>query len=174
MLQSVALSAQGDEVQSVASFARALLLAESEGYIRTIVIEGIPVRDLLLRVYAAQQRDDGESIPNLSLRYIETLLDTFGIRPQPVRGVEAGTDAAAMPLGEQGVSQASFTPVTPLSDREIEVLRLISDGKANASIADSLYISVSTVKTHINNLYSKLGVESRTQALARAREMRLL
>ena len=56
-----------------------------------------------------------------------------------------------------------------LSDREIEVLRLIAEGLTNREIADRLFISLTTVKTHTSNIYSKLGVNSRTQALVRAR-----
>jgi LuxR family maltose regulon positive regulatory protein len=167
LLQSLALSRANDEEQGFTAFIRALLLAEPEGYIRTIVVEGKPVRDLLLRVYDAQQRDEAEILASVSIRYIETLLDLFGARPLPP--VVPQADAANDPA-----RSAAGTLATPLSDREIEVLKLISDGKANATIADALYISVSTVKTHINNLYSKLGVESRTQALARARDMHLL
>jgi LuxR family maltose regulon positive regulatory protein len=54
------------------------------------------------------------------------------------------------------------------------VLRLIADGHSNQAIADILVIAVSTVKRHINNFYGKLGVQSRTQALVRARELHLL
>jgi len=64
--------------------------------------------------------------------------------------------------------------VEPLSERELEVLRLIGDGHSNQAIADRLVVAVSTVKRHINNLYGKLDVQSRTQALVRARELRLL
>lgn len=64
--------------------------------------------------------------------------------------------------------------VEPLSEREIEVLQLIADGLANAEIADRLFIAVGTVKRHINNIYGKLGVQSRTQAVARARELGIL
>jgi len=64
--------------------------------------------------------------------------------------------------------------VEPLSEREIEVLQLIADGLSNAEIADKLVIAVGTVKRHINNIYGKLGVQSRTQAVARARELGLL
>ena len=63
--------------------------------------------------------------------------------------------------------------VEPLSERELEVLRLIAAGLSNREIADELYIAVGTVKRHINHIYGKLGVHSRTQALVRARELDL-
>ena len=62
----------------------------------------------------------------------------------------------------------------PLSDREVEVLRLIAAGLPNREIAHELVIAISTVKSHINNIYGKLGVERRTQAVARSRELGLL
>ena len=61
-----------------------------------------------------------------------------------------------------------------MSERELEVLQLIASGKTNRRIATELYVSVGTVKTHLNNLYRKLDAHSRTQALARARELNLL
>ncbi len=69
---------------------------------------------------------------------------------------------------------ASQPLVEPLSEREIEVLRLIAEGYANGEIARKLYIATGTVKRHINNIYGKLDVRSRTQAVARAREIGLL
>jgi LuxR family maltose regulon positive regulatory protein len=62
----------------------------------------------------------------------------------------------------------------PLGARELEILRLIADGHSNQAIADRLVVAVSTVKKHVNNLYGKLDVQSRTQALVRARELHLL
>jgi len=61
-----------------------------------------------------------------------------------------------------------------LSARELEVLRLIAQGKTNREIADQLVIALSTVKTHVNNVYGKLGASRRTQAIGRARELDLL
>ncbi len=62
----------------------------------------------------------------------------------------------------------------PLSEREVEVLRLVAAGKSNSEIAATLVVAVSTVKAHINNIFSKLQVTSRTQALVRAHELRIL
>ncbi len=64
--------------------------------------------------------------------------------------------------------------VEPLSERELEILQLIAAGRSNEEIAQTLVIAIGTVKKHINNIYGKLGVQSRTQALARARELKLL
>jgi LuxR family maltose regulon positive regulatory protein len=61
-----------------------------------------------------------------------------------------------------------------LSERELEVLALIAAGNSNQEIAAKLFVSTSTVKTHINNLYRKLAARSRTQAVARARELDLI
>ncbi len=62
----------------------------------------------------------------------------------------------------------------PLSEREIEVLALLSSGRTNAEIANDLFVALGTVKAHVNNIYRKLGTKNRAEALARARELRLL
>ena len=62
----------------------------------------------------------------------------------------------------------------PLSEREMEVLALLAAGKSNPQIAKELFVAVSTVKTHAKNIYAKLNAHSRTQAVSRARELRLL
>ena len=80
--------------------------------------------------------------------------------------------AALEPEAADAASAAGLPE--PLSERELEVLRLIASGKSNRGISSELYVSVGTVKTHINNLYRKLDAHSRTQALARARELNLL
>jgi len=71
-------------------------------------------------------------------------------------------------------ARRSSSLVEPLTERELEVLRLIAQGHSNQQIADALIVSVGTVKKHLNNIFGKLGVHSRTQAVARARELSLL
>ncbi|MBI3112803.1 MAG: response regulator transcription factor [Ignavibacteriales bacterium] len=61
-----------------------------------------------------------------------------------------------------------------LTERELEVLRHIAGGRSNQEIADTLFVSLNTVKTHTNNIYGKLGVKRRTQALDKARQLKLL
>ena len=80
---------------------------------------------------------------------------------------------AARTPGTQTPSHASEY-IEPLSEREIEVLQLISEGLTNQEIAGKLHISLHTVKGHARNIYGKLGVKNRTQAIAQAREMGLV
>ena len=87
--------------------------------------------------------------------YAGRLLEAGGIESQP---------SPSMP----------GTLIEPLSDRELQVLRLIAEGLSNQEMAARLVIAPSTIKTHINNLYGKLGVRTRTQALVRARELNLM
>ena len=72
------------------------------------------------------------------------------------------------------VRAANETLLEPLSDRELEVLLKIAEGLSNRQVAEQLFVDVSTVKKHITHVYGKLGVESRTQALVRARELNLI
>jgi DNA-binding NarL/FixJ family response regulator len=86
-----------------------------------------------------------------------------------------GEEPLPMEITPPSLSQRSAQPlIEPLSDREIEVLRLIAAGCSNQDIADRLYIGVSTVKKHINHIYDKLDAKNRTQAVAFARERQIL
>jgi LuxR family maltose regulon positive regulatory protein len=81
---------------------------------------------------------------------------------------------AALERDDAGVRLPAKRLPEPPSGRELEVLRLVAAGKSNRRIASELFVSVGTVKTHLNNLYRKLDTHSRTQAVAKARESGLL
>jgi LuxR family maltose regulon positive regulatory protein len=166
VLNTLALEQGGDAELAIATLQRGLAMAEPEHYVRAITGEGAAMTRLLKKIRALQESGEPGSNGGPSREYLDMLLHVLGVAPNG--------DNEAAPRNGGGGQAGSQALLTPISDREIEVLTLIADGKSNASIADTLYISVSTVKTHINNLYSKLGVESRTQALARAKEFNLL
>jgi LuxR family maltose regulon positive regulatory protein len=139
----------------MAALERALALGEPEGFVRSFVDEGEPMRAMLARI-------TGERQP-----YARRLLAVFGPASPAV-------DALAAPVVVRPEQPAASALLEPLRDRELEVLRLIAEGYSNQEIAGKLVVGVSTIKTHINHLFQKLGVASRTQAIARARALGLL
>ena len=154
-LQAMALHAKGHKEQAASTLAEALALAEPEGYVRTFVDEGPEMAELLSGVLEAQRRGHLYSSGRVPSHYLRKLLAALERDSAP-----AASPTAGLP--------------EPLSERELEVLVLIAAGKSNRSIASELFISVGTVKTHLNNLYRKLDAHSRTQALARARDLNLI
>jgi LuxR family maltose regulon positive regulatory protein len=148
-LQAVAAWAQQGSGEAMAALERALALGEPEGFVRSFVDEGEPMRAMLERVPGERQA------------YARRLLAAF--EPAPA------AHPAAQPAPAPGAPL-----LEPLRDRELEVLRLIAEGYSNQEISGRLVVGVSTVKTHINHLFQKLGVSSRTQAIARGRELGLL
>jgi LuxR family maltose regulon positive regulatory protein len=155
LARALALQARNDQAGAMLSLAEALALAEPEGYIRTFVDEGPPVAELLRGVLNAQQEGQAEWSDHIPPHYIRKLL-------------------ADLEQGETDGEQPACELPELLSEREQEVLRLIAAGESNRRIADALFISVGTVKTHLINIYRKLDAHSRTQAVARARDLNLL
>jgi LuxR family maltose regulon positive regulatory protein len=157
VLRALAYQIQGDSAHAIANLERALSLAQPEGYVRIFVDEGPAMAALLSRVLEAQTAKQPKEY---SLDYVRSLLSALG---QPTADVPARTRSAAVP------------PVREtLSEREIDVLRLLAVGLSNQEIADQLVLAVSTVKWHIYNIFNKLDVRSRTQAIVRATELNLL
>jgi LuxR family maltose regulon positive regulatory protein len=150
-LRSLSLWAGKERERAVGALASALVLAEPEGYVRAFVDEGATMGDLLSAVLEARQRGHPGTADQIPAGYLAKLLVAVA--------QETGTPGTHGRLAE------------PLSRRELEVLALVAAGESNAGIADKLFVSTSTVKTHINNLYRKLGARSRTAAVARAREL---
>ncbi|SRR6266567_7493720 len=124
-------------------------LQQPEGYIRLFVDEGEPMLALLRQAYARGIVSD----------YVVTLLSAFGEQHA---------------LGLPPPSPRTGSLLEPLTEREREMLRLLLAGASNREIARRLVVSVNTVKRHVYNLCGKLGVQSRTQAIARARTLNLL
>jgi len=151
LLQALALDAQDDLSHALVSLERALTLAELEGYFQIFIDEGTPMARLL---YEALSR-------KIATDYVQRLLSAF---PDDKN---AGSTSPKPASSEMDL-------IEPLSEREIEILQLIADGLSNQEIGSRLYLSLNTVKAHTRNIYGKLGVNSRTQAAARARALGIL
>ena len=150
-LQALALWAKGKKEQAVGTLTLALAQAEPEGYVRTFVDEGPAMAELLSATLEARQRGIFDAAGRVPVSYLAKLMAALA------------REEASAPVANERLPE-------PLSERELEVLALIASGDSNEEIAGKLFVSVTTVKTHINNLYRKLGAHSRTQAVARARE----
>jgi LuxR family maltose regulon positive regulatory protein len=148
VLQVAAYQAQSAPDNALKSLAKALVLAEPEGYVRTFVDQGASMA-ALLPLAAAR---------GVVPQYVHKLLAAFA---------DWGPDKAEVHNRQPGI-------IEPLSERELEVLRLIAAGLSNRQIADELWLALGTVKKHTNNIYGKLSVRNRVQAIMRARELGLL
>ena len=144
ILRALALQGKKENEQALAVLEQALTLAQPEGFVRIFLDKGEAMTRLLCQ---AQSRQVGSG-------YAAVLLSKIG--------------------KTSGMTQPSMQLlIDPLTAREIEVLKLIKTGCTNQDIADQLVISIPTVKRHISNIYAKLGVKSRTQALAIGKELKI-
>jgi LuxR family maltose regulon positive regulatory protein len=155
LIQAIIYHTRGDMNQALLVLGRALSLAEQGGYIRIFIDEGEPMAKLL-REFSNQPSD-------ISREYLDSLLAAFDDGQMPEHLTK---------FAERIVQQDEL--VEPLSERELDVLRLLSAGLSYREIAEELHISINTVKAHAKNIYSKLGVHGRMQAAQRAKELNLL
>ncbi|HEX8599999.1 MAG TPA: LuxR C-terminal-related transcriptional regulator [Chloroflexia bacterium] len=153
VLQAVALHAHGENDRAVQMLGDALALAEPGGFIRIFLDEGMPMAQLLAEANTRGIMSD----------YAGRLMSAFEAEKQS----SAGEPPLHLPPTSQPLDE-------PLSQRELEVLQLIAQGLSNREISERLFLALDTVKGHNRKIFDKLQVQSRTEAIARARELGLL
>lgn len=158
-LQALAWQADGDSDQALARLTDALALAQPQGYVRLFADEGRPLGELLAKVVLMETAVSD---------YAADLLTAFD------------TSQAATTFQPADKTAPTISPelahwlAEPLSERELEVLTLVAQGMTNREVSERLFVSLATVKKHMENIHGKLYVSNRTQAVARARELGLL
>ncbi len=148
-LQSLTEWMSGNREEALQFLRRAILLAEPEGYIRHFVNLGPQMGDVLQ--YAISK--------GVCTRYSRELIDALAAEPS---------------LGEHRIAAPVAQLLEPLSERELQVLRLLSSDLSTTDIAKELVVAVSTIRSHVKNIYSKLDVHSRMEAIDRAKELDLI
>jgi len=166
LLQAMAYDFLGDEI-ALHILQSALAMGEPEGYRRIYLDEGSRLYDLLVRCQTAQEKSNSY-LPSAS--FIDSLLQSIQHDDQPHR-VQHLSSAIAPEVRTTTVD-GGFA--ISLSSREIEVLNLIAEGKSNKEISAELYLALNTVKRHAYNIYNKLDVSRRTQAVSKARQLGLI
>jgi LuxR family maltose regulon positive regulatory protein len=146
--QSIALQLQGKGALALDALQLALALAEPQRYVRTFVEAGEPLEELLRQAL----------VHDISTSYVNKLLAARSSSPAP--SLASSSQPSAL--------------LDPLTEREQEILRLLPTHLSSTEIADQLYVSKNTVRSHIGHIYDKLGVHSRVAAVERAQELELI
>ena len=157
LLQALARRAQGDGAAASALLAQALTLAEPEGYVRLFVDEGEEMQSLLAECRGQIEKQKHGDRHKL-IGYVNQLLAAF----------------PPTTLSQSAIRNPQSEWAEPLSERELDVLRLLGTELSGPEIADRLSVSLNTVRTHTKNIYGKLGVNSRRAAIRRAEDLGLL
>jgi LuxR family maltose regulon positive regulatory protein len=171
VLRALAFQAEKKHSCAFRSINQAIHLAEQEGNLRVFSDEGSFMQILIAefrRALTAKPRFNRHD----RMRFIENILQSFQTTEGQVED-ERFTDAHTLQSSPSN-GNGNESLVDPLSEREIEVLSLIAEGMPNRRIAQQLVLAPSTVHWHTKNIYSKLNVHSRTQAVYRARELAVL
>jgi LuxR family maltose regulon positive regulatory protein len=157
-LLALAHQAIGDDAAATTALETALSLAEPGGYVRVFLEKGKPLRSILTQMKRTGEKEI----------YADLILQAFE-QADSDRRFESKVERQP-PL----IQKSEQSLVDPLSEREIEVLRFLQTNLSTPEIADEMVIAVSTVRTHIKNIYSKLGVHSRTQAVDQAKDLGII
>jgi LuxR family maltose regulon positive regulatory protein len=161
-VRSLALQATGDHEGALSVLAGALELARPEGYIRVFADEGPPMAALLRSLLRTRPHGGGQAAADADTDYLLQVLRAFGPAPVPARSDDPRRVARVTGLVES------------LTERELEVLRLLAAGSRNRDIARELVVTLETVKKHTSHIYRKLGAANRTEAVAHARILGLI
>jgi LuxR family maltose regulon positive regulatory protein len=157
-VRSLALQSMGDHQGALAALTEALSMARPQGYIRVFADGGPPMAALLQSLIRASRRGGADS--RAEREHMNRIIRAF--RPSARDAAKPG--AALMATGL----------IEPLTRRELEVLGSMAAGRRNRQIADELVVTLDTVKRHVSHIFDKLGTTNRTEAVARARELRLI
>jgi len=159
LLRAQLYAVSGNPQASRADYVHALELAEPEGFISIFVDYGRPVAEALRNLVRRDQL--GDLKPDYVKRILEAFLESH---PSGDEGPASVSSAAAGPMAL----------IAPLTDRELDVLRLMTEGLKYKEIAGRLFISQNTVRFHVKAIYGKLSVNNRTQAIERARQLQIM
>ncbi|RIK35432.1 MAG: LuxR family transcriptional regulator, partial [Chloroflexi bacterium] len=184
-LQALAYHALGDLASALSTLERALTLARPEGYVRLFVDEGVPMAQLLVQAVRAGLLPDYAGQLLAAFPDFRFMIADFRLGEEPIQSAESRIQNRTESLSKRDSDWASQSPksgvppgpqnlIEPLSKRELEILSLLAQSLTNTEIAQQIYISDQTVKVHTRNIYGKLGVNSRRQAVTKARALGLL
>jgi LuxR family maltose regulon positive regulatory protein len=165
VLQARIHAAREDSERALTTLNRALELAEPEQFVRIFLDGGPVIRRLLALLQFAHARQRGSLSPRRAPSYVELLLAAFRDNGRP-QALAAESRQAQLHEDQQFIER--------LTPRELEVLRLLACGASNKDIARELVLATGTAKRHVSNIFSKLGVQSRTQAISRATMLQII
>ncbi len=151
----------GDQQASRHDYARAVELAEPEGFLSIFVEDGSPIREGLADLLEPAQ------LQTASAAHVQRILAIFSVRA-PATVIDKPA-VSTVPVAREPAAL-----IVPLTDREVDVLRLMAEGLKYEEIAARLFISVNTVRSHVKVIYGKLNVNNRTKAIAQARQLQLV
>jgi LuxR family maltose regulon positive regulatory protein len=157
-LRALALQAADEHQAALTLLAETLELAAPEGHVRVFVDEGPPMAALLRSLLGTRRRARAAAGAGAGTEHLHRVIQAF----QPAT---AQADSAARAV--RGL-------IEPLTDRELEVLRLLAAGRRNRDIAAELVVTLETVKKHTSHIFDKLGAANRTEAVAHARRLGLI
>jgi LuxR family maltose regulon positive regulatory protein len=171
-LLAIAHQSQGRVDQSLSALERALSLAEPEGYMRMFLDLGQPMATLLRQAVSHQIAP--HYVSSLLTAFDQEVVSSYAAEKPPTRLPKPAVQVPQHKSGAMGQMSAAHLLPEPLTERELEVLGLLAAGLSNQEIADELIVALSTVRSHVKNIYGKLGVSNRVQAVVRAQELNLV